>query len=61
MSKPVPVEALSEADARRELARLATEIRLADAAYYKQDDPHLSDADYDRLRATSKSRPASRI
>jgi len=51
MSKPVPVEALSEADARRELARLATEIRLADAAYYKQDDPHLSDADYDRLRA----------
>ena len=50
MSKPGPVEALSEADARRELARLATEIRLADAAYYKEDDPHLSDADYDALR-----------
>ena len=50
MSKPVPVEALSEADARRELARLATEIRLADAAYYKEDDPHLSDAEYDALR-----------
>ncbi|MEM5516651.1 NAD-dependent DNA ligase LigA [Henriciella sp. AS95] len=51
MSKPVPVEALNEADARRELARLATEIRLADSAYYKDDDPHLSDADYDALRA----------
>lgn len=51
MSKPVPVEALSEAEARRELARLATEIRLADAAYYKEDDPHLTDADYDALRA----------
>ncbi|WP_084397866.1 NAD-dependent DNA ligase LigA [Henriciella aquimarina] len=51
MSKPVPVEDLSEADARRELARLATEIKLADAAYYKEDDPHLSDADYDALRA----------
>ncbi|MEQ9314837.1 MAG: NAD-dependent DNA ligase LigA [Henriciella sp.] len=51
MSKPRPVEALSEAEARRELARLATEIRLADAAYYKEDDPHLSDAEYDALRA----------
>ena len=51
MSKPVPVESLSEAQARRELARLATEIKLADAAYYKEDDPHLSDAEYDALRA----------
>lgn len=51
MSKPVPVEALSEADAGRELARLAVEIRLADAAYYKEDDPHLTDAEYDALRA----------
>ena len=44
MNQPVPVEALSEKEARQELARLAMEIRLADAAYYKQDDPHLTDA-----------------
>ncbi|MCZ4298589.1 NAD-dependent DNA ligase LigA [Henriciella marina] len=41
---------LTEAEAKRELARLAIEIKLADAAYYKEDDPHLSDAEYDSLR-----------
>jgi DNA ligase (NAD+) len=50
MSAQTPAEALSERDARHELARLATEIRLADSAYYKEDDPHLSDAEYDALR-----------
>ncbi|WP_300376166.1 NAD-dependent DNA ligase LigA [Henriciella sp.] len=54
MSKQVSVEALSEAEARRELARLATEIRLADNAYYKDDDPHLSDAEYDAMRARNE-------
>ncbi|MEO9968524.1 MAG: NAD-dependent DNA ligase LigA [Hyphomonadaceae bacterium] len=44
------VEALTEAGARAELARLATEINLADAAYYQRDDPHLTDAEYDALR-----------
>ncbi len=44
------VDALSEAEARAELARLATEINLADAAYYQRDDPHLTDAEYDALR-----------
>ena len=44
------VEALTEAEARAELARLATEINLADAAYYQRDDPHLTDAEYDALR-----------
>ncbi|MEO0981950.1 MAG: NAD-dependent DNA ligase LigA [Pseudomonadota bacterium] len=44
------VEALSEAEARAELARLAAEIKMADAAYYKDDAPHLTDADYDALR-----------
>lgn len=44
------VDALSEAEARAELARLATEINLADAAYYQRDDPHLTDAEYDELR-----------
>ena len=50
MSSQPPAESLTEKQARRELARLATEIRLADIAYYKEDAPHLSDADYDRLR-----------
>ncbi|WP_300389862.1 NAD-dependent DNA ligase LigA [Henriciella sp.] len=50
MSKPGPVESLTEEEARRELARLSAEIRLADAAYYREDDPHLSDAEYDALR-----------
>ena len=45
-----PVEALSEAEAKSELARLAMEIALADAAYYKEDDPHLTDAEYDQMR-----------
>ncbi|MEM8617446.1 MAG: NAD-dependent DNA ligase LigA [Pseudomonadota bacterium] len=50
MSEQVPVEALSEAEARRELARLAAEIKLADGAYYGEDDPYLTDAQYDALR-----------
>lgn len=50
MNGEIAVEALTEVQARKELARLATEIRLADAAYYADDDPHLTDAAYDALR-----------
>ena len=50
MNGEIAVEDLSEDQARKELARLATEIKLADAAYYVEDDPHLTDADYDALR-----------
>ena len=50
MSAQKPAGDLTEAEARKELARLAVEIKLADAAYYKEDNPHLSDADYDALR-----------
>lgn len=46
----IEVVDLTEAQARAELARLAVEIKLADAAYYQEDAPHLTDADYDRLR-----------
>lgn len=45
-----PVAQLTEHQAKAELARLAVEIRLADQAYYQEDDPYLSDADYDALR-----------
>ena len=44
------VGALSVNEARAELARLAAEITIADAAYYQEDAPHLSDAEYDALR-----------
>ena len=46
----ISVEELTEKQAKAELARLVVEIRLADAAYYQDDAPHLTDADYDQLR-----------
>jgi len=50
MNDDIAVDTLTEDQARKELARLVTEIRLADASYYGDDNPHLSDADYDALR-----------
>ncbi len=44
------VEALSEDEARAELARLAAEIAAANDAYHRQDAPEISDADYDALK-----------
>ncbi|MGO1120218.1 NAD-dependent DNA ligase LigA [Rhodovibrionaceae bacterium A322] len=44
------IEALSEAEARKELARLALEIRQHDQAYYQEDAPQVDDAVYDALR-----------
>jgi DNA ligase (NAD+) len=41
---------LTEAEARDELAWLATEIARHDALYYREDAPHISDAAYDELR-----------
>ncbi|MFN3936871.1 MAG: NAD-dependent DNA ligase LigA [Gemmobacter sp.] len=50
MAGEVAVEALTEAEARQELARLARRIAEADAAYYRDDAPVMSDADYDALK-----------
>ena len=50
MSGGKPVEALSEAEAAVELARLAQAIADADAAYYQNDAPEITDAAYDTLR-----------
>lgn len=49
-SVPKPVEELTKAAARTELKKLAEAIRVADAAYYQDDAPSLTDADYDALR-----------
>ena len=45
-----PVEALSEDEARAELARLSAEIAHHDQLYYTHDAPEISDAEYDELR-----------
>src|SRR5436190_21757974 len=49
-----PVSKLTQAAAKAELKRLGEEIRAADEAYYQEDSPHLTDADYDALRLRLK-------
>ncbi|HEX6995653.1 MAG TPA: NAD-dependent DNA ligase LigA [Gammaproteobacteria bacterium] len=44
------VEKLTESEAAAELERLAAEIAEADRAYYQDDAPIMSDAEYDALR-----------
>ena len=41
---------MDESAAKRLIANLSMEIRAADEQYYKEDNPSLSDADYDALR-----------
>ncbi len=45
-----PVEKLTKAAAKAELKKLGLAIGAADAAYYQDDAPELTDADYDALR-----------
>lgn len=44
------VNLLSKAEAEAELARLAAEIARSDNAYYQNDEPYLTDAEYDILK-----------
>ena len=50
MSEATPVEDLTREDAAAELERLAKLIAEADAAYYQDDAPLMSDAEYDAAR-----------
>jgi DNA ligase (NAD+) len=45
-----PVDTLSEAEARAELADLATRLAAANSAYHTNDAPEITDADYDALK-----------
>ena len=49
-SAAVGVDKLTVAQAKAELARLATEIGAANRAYHTEDVPEISDADYDALK-----------
>lgn len=44
------IEQLTKEQAKEELKRLAEEMAKADIAYYQNDDPYLSDAEYDALK-----------
>ena len=44
------IKDLTPAEAEAELEYLANELAKADSAYYQNDDPYLTDADYDRLK-----------
>ncbi|WP_461471226.1 NAD-dependent DNA ligase LigA [Pararhodobacter sp.] len=50
MPEEKQVDALTEAEAAEELARLAATLRQADQAYHQDDAPVLSDAEYDALK-----------
>lgn len=51
----IPIEELTEQQAADELAELAQEIAALDQAYYQNDAPLLTDAEYDRLKRRNEA------
>ncbi|MCY4310345.1 MAG: NAD-dependent DNA ligase LigA, partial [Rhodospirillaceae bacterium] len=54
MTAEIDIEALTENQARAELARLTLELQRHDDAYYLRDAPKISDAAYDALRQRNR-------
>ena len=54
MTAEIAVEALTETEAKAELARLAAELRRHDEAYYRDDAPQIDDAEFDALRRRNR-------
>ncbi|WP_296764657.1 NAD-dependent DNA ligase LigA [Sediminimonas sp.] len=50
MTADIDIDALTRSQAQQELGRLADLLGRADAAYHRDDDPIMSDADYDALK-----------
>lgn len=50
MTDTIDIDALTDSEARAELARLAKLLQQANAAYHGKDAPDISDAEYDRLK-----------
>jgi DNA ligase (NAD+) len=55
MEPETAIDQLSETAAKAELARLAEQIAAANRDYHTLDDPEISDADYDRLKARNRA------
>ena len=55
MTAGILTEALTKAEAKAELARLAAELKRHDAAYHRDDAPQISDAEYDAMRRRNRA------
>ena len=55
MTAEITVEALTEAEAKAELERLAAELRRHDEAYHGDDAPQIDDAEYDTLHRRNRA------